>query len=287
MSDRRGCPKPRVLIIGQQKSFEHILTTNIQNWGYEARIVSASTTMQGTEAEGDILLFDLDKAHDISIVTEGAQTPAKEIRAPSYPSYLIGDEVRKKNRLQLPRARFTIVLSSQSVSRSTLEQIGAVALLQKPFEMGRLQRYLRVLQRLLLEPAITQPLDEKRRILVVDDDIAIANAVQQCLIFESGYEVAVAYDGLAALEQCLDWRPDCIVTDLIMPWMNGYQVMRCLNAVSLQTMPAFVIMSALNQFEVPWNRSYMRGNVVEYVDKPFNVDRLLSAIKQACIMHSA
>ena len=125
------------------------------------------------------------------------------------------------------------------------------------------------------------------RILVVDDDIAIANAVQQCLIFESGYEVAVAYDGLAALEQCLDWRPDCIVTDLIMPWMNGYQVMRCLNAVSLQTMPAFVIMSALNQFEVPWNRSYMRGNVVEYVDKPFNVDRLLSAIKQACIMHSA
>ena len=78
MSDRRGCPKPHVLIIGQQKSFEHILTTNIQNWGYEARIVSASTTMQETEAEGDILLFDLDKAHDISIVTEGAQMPAKK-----------------------------------------------------------------------------------------------------------------------------------------------------------------------------------------------------------------
>ena len=283
MSDRRGCPKPRVLIIGQQKSFEHILTTNIQNWGYEARIVSASTTMQETEAEGDILLFDLDKAHDISIVTEGAQVPAKGNKSPSY---LAGNEESKTNQLQLPRARFTIVLSSQSVSRSTLEQIGAVALLQKPFEMGRLQRYLRVLQRLVLEPAATQPLDEKRRILVVDDDIAIANAVRQCLIFELGYEVAVAYDGLEALEQCLDWRPDCIVTDLIMPWMNGYQVMRCLDAVSLQTMPAFVIMSALNQLEVPWNRSYMRGNVVEYVEKPFNVDRLLFAIEQVCIMHS-
>jgi len=283
MNDRRGYSKLRVLIIGQHNSFEHILTTNVQNWGHEVRIVSASSTMQETQAEGDILLYDLDEAHDISIVTEGAQVPAKGNKSPSY---LAGNEESKTNQLQLPRARFTIVLSSQSVSRSTLEQIGAVALLQKPFEMGRLQRYLRVLQRLVLEPAATQPLDEKRRILVVDDDIAIANAVRQCLIFELGYEVAVAYDGLEALEQCLDWRPDCIVTDLIMPWMNGYQVMRCLDAVSLQTMPAFVIMSALNQLEVPWNRSYMRGNVVEYVEKPFNVDRLLFAIEQVCIMHS-
>jgi CheY-like chemotaxis protein len=175
------------------------------------------------------------------------------------------------------------VLSSQSVSRSTLEQMGAVALLQKPFEMGRLQRYLRVLQRLLLEPEAIRPLGDRRRVLVVDDDIAIADAVRQCLIVSTDYEVAVAHDGLEALEQCLDWRPHCIITDLIMPWMNGYQVMRCLNAVPLHTRPAFVIMSALNQFEVPWNRSYMRGNMVEYVDKPFNIDHLLATVEQVCL----
>jgi CheY-like chemotaxis protein len=264
MNDRREYPRLRVLIIGQQNSFEHILTTNIQNWGHEVHILPVSSTMRHTHAEGDILLYDLDVTQNISAVN------ANNI-----------------DHLQWPRVRLTIALSSRSVSRSTLEQIGAVALLQKPFEMGRLQRYLRILQRLLLEPETTQPVGEKRRILIVDDDIAIANAVRQCLIVESGYEVAVAYDGLEALEQCLDWRPECIVTDLIMPWMNGYQVMRCLNAVSLQKTPAFVIMSALNQFEVPWNRSYMRGNVVEYVDKPFNVDRLLSAIEQVCVLHSA
>jgi len=308
MSDRRGCPKPRVLIIGQQESFEHILTTNIHNWGYEARIVSASTTTQENEAEGDILLFDLDKAHDTSIVTEGAQTPAKEIRAPSYPSYLVADEVRKKNRLQLPRARFTIVLSSQSVSRSTLEQIGAVALLQKPFEMSRLQHYLRVLRSLLLEgEEIQQPGNNvtghvprargdeegpgdaagragspKLRILVVDDDVTLANVIRKTLIFESRYEVVVAYNGLEALEQCLRWKPHCIVTDLIMPWMNGYQVMHCLAASSLQTTPAFVIMSALAQLEVPLNGSYLRGKMVAYVNKPFSIDHLFTAIEQVC-----
>jgi twitching motility two-component system response regulator PilH len=282
MNDRRECPKLRLLIIGQQDSFEHILTTNIQNWGHDVQVLPVSSTMRETQAEGDILLYDLDEAHHLSAITKRAPLPAKEILALSP---LLGNE-NNTDQIQWPRVRFTIALSSRSVSRSMLEQIGAVALLQKPFEMGRLQRYLRVLQRLLLEPETTQPVGEKRRILVVDDDVAIASAVQQCLIGESGYQVAVAYDGLEALEQCLDWRPDCIVTDLIMPWMNGYQVMRCLNAVSLQNTPAFVIMSALNQFEVPWNRPYMRSNVVEYVDKPFNVDRLLSAIEQVCVMHS-
>jgi CheY-like chemotaxis protein len=283
MNDRRECPKLRLLIIGRQNSFEHILTTNIQNWGHDVQLLPVSSTMQETRVEGDILLYDLDESHNLSVGTERAQVPAREILALSP---LLGNE-NNSDRAQWPRVRFTIALSSRSVSRSMLEQMGAVALLQKPFEMGRLQRYLRVLQRLLLEPETTQPVGEKRRVLVVDDDIAIANAVQQCLTSESSYEVAVAYDGLEALEQCLDWKPDCIVTDLIMPWMNGYQVMRCLNTVSLQNTPAFVIMSALNQFEVPWNCSYMRSNVVEYVDKPFNVDRLLSAIEQVCVMHSA
>ncbi|HLZ81863.1 MAG TPA: response regulator [Ktedonobacteraceae bacterium] len=282
MNHRRECPKLRLLIIGQQDSFGHILTTNIQNWGHDVQVLSISSTMRETRAEGDILLYDLDEAHNLSVLAKRAQIPAKEILSLSP---LLGNE-NNTDQIQWPRVRFTIALSSRSVSRSMLDQIGAVALLQKPFEMSRLQRYLHVLQRLLLEPETTQPVGEKRRILVVDDDFAIANAVQQCLIGESGYEVAVAYDGLEALEQCLDWRPDCIVTDLIMPWMNGYQVMRCLNAVSLQNTPAFVIMSALNQFEVPWNRSYMRSNIVEYVDKPFNIDRLLSAIEQVCVMHS-
>ena len=280
MQSPRSCPKLRVLIVGQQNSFEHVLIKNIQNWGYEAIVLPSSSALSGSDAEGDVLLYDLDEASRIATIMDhkGAliQVPGK-----ATPLFLVGNS-SKKYEERWPHVRLTIALSSHSASRSTLEQIGAVALLQTPFEIGRLQRYLQVLQRLLLEPGETKPVSDKIRVLVVDDDIAIASAVEQCLIFESNYEVAVAHDGLEALEQCLAWRPHCIVTDLIMPWMNGYQVMRCLNAASLHARPAFVIMSALTQLEVPWNRSYMRGNQVAYVDKPFNVDHLLSAIEQVC-----
>ena len=232
-----------------------------------------------SEVEGDVLLYDLDESLRISTLTRGRDMPTLNM---SLPSGFAGEDV-KSCREQLPRARLTIALSSFSVSRTTLERIGAVALLQKPFEMSRLQHYLRVLRGLLLEGEETQQLSDKLRILVVDDNVTIANVVRDSLNFESRYEVAVAYDGLEALEQSFRWKPHCIVTDLIMPWMNGYQVIHCLAASSLQKMPSFVIMSALAQLEVPVNRSYLRGKVVAYVNKPFSLDHLLTAIEQVCM----
>ena len=274
----------RVLIIGQQNSFGQILAANVRCWGYEAVLLSSTIAMltgkgnrgAGEELEADVLLYDLDEAFRISTLMGGRDAPT-----------LLDMNGKKR----WPHVRLVIALSSRSVSRLTLEQIEAVALLYKPFEMGRLQRYLRVLQRLFIAspddetsfaatswPAIG---DTNARILVVDDDVQVAEAVQQCLVEEAGYEVVVAHDGVEALEQYLAWHPHCIVTDLIMPWMNGYQVMRCLMAGSLHTVPAFVVMSALTQFEVPLNRSYLKGNFVTYVDKPFHIDHLLAAVEQA------
>ena len=320
--DRRSCAKLRVLIVGQQNSFAHILATNIQCWGHEVRVLPSEMVMCGdpvwetgsgaSEVEGDVLLYDLDESVCISRLTGGRDTPTLHM---SLPSGFAGEDGKGcGERLPaVPLARqqhacLTIALSSFSVSRTTLERIGAVALLQKPFEMSRLQHYLRVLRSLLLEGEEIQQLgnnvaghvprargDEegpgdaagradspKLRILVVDDDVTLANVIRKTLIFESRYEVVVAYNGLEALEQCLRWKPHCIVTDLIMPWMNGYQVMRCLAASSLQTMPAFVIMSALAQLEVPLNGSYLRGKMVAYVNKPFSIDHLFTAIEQVC-----
>ena len=274
----------RVLIIGQQNSFGQILAANVRCWGYEAVLLSSTIAIltgkgskgTGEELEADVLLYDLDEAFRISTLMGGRDA-----------STLLDMNDQER----WPHVRPVIALSSRSVSRLTLEQIGAVALLYKPFEMGRLQRYLRVLQRLFVAspddgasfratswPAIG---GTTARILVVDDDVQVAEAVQQCLVEEAGYEVVVAHDGVEALEQYLAWHPHCIVTDLIMPWMNGYQVMRCLMAGSLHTVPAFVVMSALTQFEVPLNRPYLKENVVAYVDKPFHIDHLLAAVEQA------
>src|SRR3989440_8619049 len=152
--DRQSCPefrKLRVLIVGQRDSFAHILAANIQCWGHEVMVLPSAKVMY---VEGDVLLYDLDESLRISTLTRGRDMPTLNM---SLPSGFASEDV-KSCREQLPRARLTIALSSFSVSRTTLERIGAVALLQKPFEMSRLQHYLRVLRSLLLEgEEIQQP----------------------------------------------------------------------------------------------------------------------------------
>ncbi len=265
----------RVLIVGQQNNFHNVLSTNIQHWGYDVTCCSSDALWQEEKQntlakwQADVLLYDLDDVVDISKFHTSAELPAFR-----------------------DRKRLLIALSSRSISRRTLEQIGAVALLQKPFEMGRLSRYLRVLQQLLYPHVAgtcndVDGTDERIRILVVDDDVNIATVIRQCLTAdgESVFDVAVAYDGLDALERCLHWQPHCIVTDLIMPLMNGYQVMRCLALGVARFTPAFVIMSALTQGEASIDASYVAGQTVVYINKPFHIEQLFAAIQQVCLIH--
>ncbi len=269
----------RVLIVGEQSNFHHVLSTTIQHWGYDVAHSSSllkhgqkeqQLTNTLAEWQADVLLYDLDDIVDVT-----------RLHAPT--DVLPATKDKKQ---------FLIALSSRSVSRRTLEQIGAVALLQKPFEMGRLLRYLRVLHQLLYSYEVqtsNHTCDERIRILVVDDDVNIVSVIRQCLTadVETVFDVAVAYDGLDALEQCLHWHPHCVVTDLIMPLMNGYQVMRCLTMGVAQFTPAFVVMSALAQVEVPIDASYSMGRPIAYVDKPFRIDVLLAAIQQVCLVEQS
>jgi len=272
----QSCSTLRVLIAGQQTSFDHVLAANVQCWGYKVKMTPTTLPLLGSDVDYDVLLYDMDEAIQLSTLLGGKDT---RYILPESRSSSPWDVVQGKAQWSHPYV--TIALSSRSISRATLEQMGAVALLLKPFEMGELQHYLRVMQRLLLEPEAPQKGNEKGRILVVDDDAAVVNIIRQ-LLLSVGYEVAIAHNGLDALELCLEWQPMCIVTDVIMPWMNGYQVMRCLAAGALRTMPAFVITSALAELEVPVNSPYMQGIAVTYVNKPFAIDHLLTAIEQVC-----
>jgi CheY-like chemotaxis protein len=289
----------RVLIASQQNTLDRVMATTIRHWGHESIVLPLTESLHESEVSavgGDVLVYDVDRplrstsacvvGKETCISYQRSSTSAGRSPLNSRPVPSHEDRWRK---LALS-TRFTIVLSSRSVSRTMLEEIGAIALLYKPFEMGRLQRYLRVLQRLVgvVQKPEVQPLreHEKARVLVVDDDVSVAHAIRQCLLYgpaqKLGYEVAVAHDGLEALEYCVDWHPHCIVTDLIMPWMNGYQVMRCLAVGSLPVVPTFVVMSALARFEGRLESSYLGEKVVAYITKPFHIDYLLAAIQKGC-----
>src|SRR5258707_987353 len=67
-----------------------------------------------------------------------------------------------------------------------------------------------------------------RRVLIVDDDPDLIDLLTDGLQLVGGYEVVVAPDGANGLEAFMQARPDCVVVDVRMPGLNGYQFVRAL-----------------------------------------------------------
>lgn len=111
---------------------------------------------------------------------------------------------------------------------------------------------------------------------VVDDDPAMRDSLTFLLgvhgFKTSAYESAAAF--LAAVN--LD-RPDCIVTDVRMPGMNGLELVRHLKADRINT-PVIVI---TGHGDVGLAVEAMKAGVLDFLEKPFADDALLSAVRNA------
>jgi two-component system, OmpR family, alkaline phosphatase synthesis response regulator PhoP len=112
------------------------------------------------------------------------------------------------------------------------------------------------------------------RILVVEDDLSILTGLAMNLRFE-GYDVLQAQDGKIGLQRALDERPDLIVLDLMLPEMNGYEVVKELRRRSVEI--PVVILSAKGM-EADKIMGLDLG-ADDYVVKPFGLQELLARIK--------
>ncbi len=63
-------------------------------------------------------------------------------------------------------------------------------------------------------------LPKKLRVLVADDEKVIADTLK-LILAGAGYEVAVVYDGIAAVEKAKEWSPDLFLSDVFMPRLSG------------------------------------------------------------------
>jgi len=113
-----------------------------------------------------------------------------------------------------------------------------------------------------------------QRILVVEDDVSILAGLSMNLKFD-GYDVIQAQDGTTGLQRALDEWPDLIVLDLMLPQMNGFQLIKELRRRGSKV--PVVILSAKG----------MEGDKIlglslgadDYVVKPFGLQELLARIK--------
>ena len=112
------------------------------------------------------------------------------------------------------------------------------------------------------------------RILVVEDDLSILTGLSMNLRFE-GYEVLQAQDGRTGLAKALDEAPDLVILDLMLPELNGYEVLRELRRRRADTA---VVMLSAKGMETDKIAGLDLG-ADDYVVKPFGLQELLSRIK--------
>lgn len=109
-----------------------------------------------------------------------------------------------------------------------------------------------------------------RRILIVDDESSMRFLLRM-ILENAGYEILEAHHGAAALERINEWRPDLIVTDLMMPVMNGRDLVGRLRADPETASIPILLISANPHAEV--------AAVDAIVGKPFHPEAVVEAAR--------
>lgn len=113
------------------------------------------------------------------------------------------------------------------------------------------------------------------RILLIEDSDELRADMIEMLSIE-GYTMLEAADGRAGLEMAFAHVPDLIICDVLMPLMDGYEVLEKLRASPLTATIPFIFLTSRSEHQS--QRRGMRMGADDYLVKPFNIDELLSVI---------
>jgi chemosensory pili system protein ChpA (sensor histidine kinase/response regulator) len=166
----------------------------------------------------------------------------------------------------------------------TLLPSGAVALIYNPVALATV--YASTARAVALTPAVLpsvldaaataeRPVQTSPMVLVVDDSLTVRRVTQRLLTRE-GYRVVTAKDGLDALERLAEERPAVMLSDIEMPRMDGFDLLRNVRADSrLAGLPVVMISSRIAQK----HRDYASElGVDHYLGKPFSEEELLGLV---------
>jgi two-component system response regulator FixJ len=116
---------------------------------------------------------------------------------------------------------------------------------------------------------------------LIDDDEAVRQAVA-FLLATSGFAVRVYESAVAFLDALPSVQPGCVVTDVRMPGLDGLALQRELKTRGV-ALPVIVV---TGHGDVPLAVEAMKAGAVDFIEKPFNDESLLSAIRVAIDRHA-
>ena len=114
------------------------------------------------------------------------------------------------------------------------------------------------------------------KILVIDDELAIVDIVKEALESED-FQVIGASNGVEGLERLHNENPDLVILDVLMPGMDGWEVLRRIEADPATAGVPVIMLTALGSDE-----DILRGleeGAVEYITKPFHLQDLIASVR--------
>jgi CheY-like chemotaxis protein len=128
----------------------------------------------------------------------------------------------------------------------------------------------------LKEAGITM---KKKKILIIDDEVAFTNIVKLTLEGKGNLEVCVENNSRQAIATARKFWPDIIILDVVMPELDGGEVHTQLMADPiLKCIPVIFLTAIVGQKEVDENKGMIGGSF--YIAKPVSADGLIGAIEK-------
>ncbi len=117
----------------------------------------------------------------------------------------------------------------------------------------------------------------KKRILIVDDEVACTRLLKLCLVQTARYEVEVANNSSGAVALAERFRPDLILLDVMMPGLDGGEVASRLKArASLAQVPVVFLTAAVKREELRLRHGVIGG--LPFLAKPVELAEVMHCI---------
>ncbi len=124
-----------------------------------------------------------------------------------------------------------------------------------------------------------KPMESKRKLMIAEDEPLMRLAIKEALAGLEGYEVIEAIDGLDALQVIEKEHPSVVILDLLMPKMDGFELLEALrDRPEPQRLPKVIVLSALVKPNLV--EQLHKLGVQRVISKPFHINDLVNTVAE-------